>query len=227
MSSSEAEPTPNRYHAAAWEAREAGQASAFDAIGQYYDEAFPRKEGQYECVRKLIGRLPPNAHVLDLGCGTGLPTARQLVDAGARVTGTEISPRMLETARRNVPEARFVQTDVVDLDPAAQSYHAVVAFFVLLCLPRAHIPKVLELIRDSLAPEGVFCMGMVEADADDLPIPFLGEDVRVSGYTRDEMRAVVEASGFAVEDEQILYYAPASTQAYPEVQQFLTCSRAD
>ncbi|OOC52942.1 MULTISPECIES: class I SAM-dependent DNA methyltransferase [Nocardiopsis] len=207
----------------AWAERSARQAAAFDAIGERYDEAFPRKEGQEERVRRLLDLLPPDAHVLDLGSGTGLPTTRQLAAAGARVTGYEISGRMIEIARRNVPEATFVQADILDLEPAEASYDAIVAFFSLLCLPKARIPEALSRIRASLTPGGLLCLSMVEADLDDAAIPFLGSDIRVSGYPREELRRVVAGAGLIVEDERVVSYEPEG--ARPEVQVFLTCRR--
>lgn len=210
-----------------WEEREAAQASAYDMIGERYDEAFPHKAGQIEFVDRLLHRLPPGARVLDLGCGTGLPTSRQLVDAGCRVTGTDISPVMLDLARRNVPEARIIQADMLDLDPEAARYDAVVAYFSLLHLPRARIPETLRLIHGALAPGGRLCLSMVEADVDDITIPFLGSPVRVTGYLRDDLRAVLTTAGFRVEDEEAFPYAPATTQAQPEIQLFLICERAD
>ena len=210
---------------AAWAERNARQADAFDTIGERYDEAFPNKEGQEDCVRRLLSLLPPNARVLDLGSGTGLPTARQLAGAGARVTGFEISERMLELARRNVPEAEFRQADIVDLDPVEESYDAIVAFFSLLCLPKERIPEALGRVRASLVPGGLLCLSMVEADLDDVPIPFLGAEIRVSGYPRDELRSVVEKAGLVIEDERVVSFHPEDEGASPEVQVFLTCRR--
>lgn len=210
---------------AAWAERSAQQAAAFDTIGERYDEAFPRKEGQEERVRRLLDLLPPGAHVLDLGSGTGLPTARQLASAGVRVTGYEISPRMIAIARENVPSATFVRADILDLKPVESSYDAIVAFFSLLCLPKARIPEALSRIRASLVPEGLLCLAMVEADLDDAPIPFLGLDIRVSGYPRAELRRVVGEAGLVIEDERVVSYAPDDPGARPETQVFLTCRR--
>jgi ubiquinone/menaquinone biosynthesis C-methylase UbiE len=96
--------------------RQGEQAAGFDAIGSRYDEVFPHKDGQVWAVEQLLTRLPGGARVLDIGCGTGVPTARQLVTAGCVVTGIDISPVMLDLARRNVPEATYVHRDAVDID---------------------------------------------------------------------------------------------------------------
>lgn len=49
----------------------------------------------------------PGSKALDLCCGHG-NVAAGLVKAGARVSGVDFSPTMLEMARSAVPEARFV-----------------------------------------------------------------------------------------------------------------------
>jgi SAM-dependent methyltransferase len=213
--------------AAAWAAREAAQAAAYDGIGDRYDEAFPHKDGQVRCGEWLRERLRPGARVIDLGCGTGLPTVRQLADAGFEVTGVDISPVMCELARRNVPDARIVEGGLLEALDGETRYDAVVAFFSLLNLPKAKMPGALERIRLALEPGGLFALSMVEADVDDLPIPFLGQEIRVTGYFRDELRGLIEAAGFTVEEERALSYAPATTQAQPEIQLFLNCRRAD
>jgi ubiquinone/menaquinone biosynthesis C-methylase UbiE len=201
------------------------QARAFDRIGRRYDEAFPHKEGQEEAGKWLLARLSPGARVLDLGCGTGLPSARQFSEAGMEVTGIDISPVMLRLARENVPAARFVEMDLTDLDGALGEFDAAIAYFSLLMLPRSEIEASLRRIRDVLVPGGLLSLSMVEIDMDDVWFQFLGAPVRVTGYLRDDLRAVIEHTGFEIQAEHILSYAPATTQAPPEIQIFLNCRR--
>ncbi|MFF7158235.1 methyltransferase domain-containing protein [Streptomyces sp. NPDC008139] len=207
-----------------------GQAEAFDAIGDRYDEAFPHKDGQVRAGEWLVETLPAGARVLDLGCGTGLPTARQFTDAGLRVTGVDLSAGMLAQARVNAPAADFVQADFADLTEggplAPGSFAAVAAFFSLLMLPKDEIPGTLRAIHGLLEPGGLLAVSMVEADLDNVPIPFLGHTIRVSGYLRDELRHVVVDAGFEVIKEDSYAYAPASTDVPPEEQIFLSCRRA-
>ncbi|MFF4756745.1 class I SAM-dependent DNA methyltransferase [Streptomyces sp. NPDC002514] len=206
-----------------------GQAEAFDAIGGRYDEVFPRKEGQVAATEWLAGSLRPGARVLDLGCGTGLPTARRLADAGFEVVGVDLSSTMVDLARANVPAARFHQLDMADLYPGGSRdlgrFDAVTAFFTLIMLPRAEIPLALEAVGRLLVPEGLFALSMVEADVDDFAIPFIGTTVRVSGYLRDELCEVVEGAGFEIVGESFTSYAPASADTKPEEQIFLRCRR--
>ena len=50
--------------------------------------------------------------VIDLGCGSGL-WARELVDAGYDVIGIDISPSMIDLARKRVPEGEFQVTSLL------------------------------------------------------------------------------------------------------------------
>lgn len=206
-----------------------GQAEAFDAIGERYDEAFPHKDGQFSAGEWLAKALPPASRVLDLGCGTGLPTVAQLSEAGHRAVGVDLSGGMITIARANVPAAEFHQLDMADLAPAGPHdlgrFDAVTAFFSLLMLPRPEIGHALRLVHDLLVPDGLFAMAMVEADLDDFPLPFLGNTIRVSGLLREELAALVESSGFEVLETQSYTYAPASTDVPPEEQLFLRCKR--
>ena len=66
----------------------------------------------------------------------------------------------------------------------------------------------------------------VEADVDDVPIPFLGSRLRVTGFLRDDLRTLLRQTGFEITHEQVVSYAPETSTAQPEIQLFLLCRRA-
>jgi SAM-dependent methyltransferase len=194
------------------------------------DTEFPDKEGQIAAAGWLAEALPIGARVLDIGCGTGLPTCRQLVDAGLDVTGIDLSAGMLALARESVPEARFLRAGIADIGRLDRThrlhrFEGVTAFFSLLMLPRPEIPHTLAVIRDLLVPGGRFTLGMVEAGAEDYEMPFPGNTVRVSGYLRDDLRQVVEDAGFDVLKEDSYPCSPTAFDGPPEEQLFLHCRR--
>jgi SAM-dependent methyltransferase len=131
------------------------------------------------------------------------------------VTGIDISRVMLELAEANVPEADFQALDVEDLGPQLGVFDAAVAFFSLLMLPRAQIPGALARIHRVVRPGEWLGLAMVAADVDDVPIPFLGVSVHVSGFFPDDLRRLTLEAGFEVLEEHNLKYAPSTGQAMP------------
>nr|WP_280672334.1 class I SAM-dependent methyltransferase [Kitasatospora sp. MAP12-44] len=224
-------------------AERALQALAFDVIGSRYSEAFPAKSGQLAAGCRLLAELPIGSRVLDIGCGIGDPTARQLAAGGLDVTAIDLSDGMLRLARQNLPEAaRYHRMDMYDLateraeqawglpelGPAgAGRFAAVTAFFSLIVLPQREIPLMLDRIRTLLRPGGLLALGMVEADLDHYPLLFLGQEIRISGYLREELAQLLHQAGFTVEACSDRPYAPACTALPPEEQLFLHCRRID
>ncbi len=78
--------------------------------GLYADRDRPGWEEALDELRAWIEELPPK-RTLDVACGTGFLT-RHLNGA---VTGLDQSDAMLEVARRQVPDASFVQGDALEL----------------------------------------------------------------------------------------------------------------
>jgi SAM-dependent methyltransferase len=195
----------------------------FDEIGERYDTSFLDRTGQLSCARWLIDALPVGARVLDHGCGTGLPTALQLHEAGMHVVGTDESTRMLEMARDRVPDGEFLRRDLRDLDDDLGSFDAVTCFFALLMLPRKDIPGVLAGLAGRLRPGGLLALSMVLGDFDMLPMSFLGVEVGVTCYPPQELTELVEGAGFEVLglDEVTAEAEPGR----PEVQLFVRARR--
>jgi len=88
--------------------------AAYDEFAWFYDRywnaefhslAFPILE------RIWLPRVPPKARILDVCCGTGY-LAGLLAERGYRVTGTDVSPAMVDLARLHAPAAAFHVADV-------------------------------------------------------------------------------------------------------------------
>ena len=96
------------------------------------------------------------AHVaIDFACGTGR-VLEYLAGRAREVIGIDISPAMLEVARRRCPGARLVEGDItVDPGLVTESADIVTAFRFLLNAEPPLRAAALEWMRDHLAPGGV------------------------------------------------------------------------
>ncbi|GGK91382.1 class I SAM-dependent methyltransferase [Mangrovihabitans endophyticus] len=182
----------------------------FDQLAELYQGEHSTNPHQTALVGRIGSLIGPGSAVLDLGCGTGVPTARMLTEAGHRVVGVDVSEGMLKLARRQVPGAEFVHANIVDLPDEQGPFDAVTAFFSLLMLSKADIERTLSRTVGWLKPGGYLGIGMVNLDGDSLPVEFLGVPVTVSGYPEPGLAAALEAAGFTVLDIATVDFTPAN-----------------
>jgi 2-polyprenyl-3-methyl-5-hydroxy-6-metoxy-1,4-benzoquinol methylase len=139
--------------------------AGYDRIAEHYlstkDPEDPLALGALEDLASL---LPPEAAVLDVGCGAGVPVTRWLADRGFAVTGVDVSAKQLELARKNVPEGTFFKADMTKVTFAPEAFDAVVAFHSIIHVPRAGHPGLLGCINRWLRPGGVFLATMTITD---------------------------------------------------------------
>ena len=180
----------------------------FDQLAEKYQGEHSSNPVQAALVTRVGSLLPAGTSVLDLGCGTGVPTAQLLTASDHRVVGVDISSGMLDLARAQVPAAEFVHADFKDLPDDFGRFEAVTAFFSLLMLSKADISRTVGKVAGWLQPGGYFAVGMVNFDGDSLPFDFLGVPVTVSGYLQPDLAALLESHGFTVVDIETVDFTP-------------------
>jgi SAM-dependent methyltransferase len=133
-----------------------------DTIASMYDlKDIERHDIVIECLEKLIlNQIPKEAHVFDLGCGTG-QIAQRLLKRGYKVTGLDSSEEMLECARKNAPNAEFILDDArfFKLPP---NFHAAISTDVVLnyVLNFEELKNSLQNVYNALLSNGVFAFEM-------------------------------------------------------------------
>jgi SAM-dependent methyltransferase len=171
-------------------------ADGYDRIAERYaewaDGSTVRDEARPRYTALLLERLAAGAAVLELGCGGGGPTTRQLAERFA-LTGVDISRRQLELARRRVPHAAFIRADMSRLDFPPSSFDGVAAFYSLTHLPHGELPALLERIAAWLRPGGLLVASMgAGEDTGAVERDWLRVPMYFSGYCADEGQRLVE-----------------------------------
>jgi SAM-dependent methyltransferase len=179
-------------------------ARGYDQIALRY--AAWRVEGNpaLRLARDLDGRLPDGADVLELGCGRGVPIARELAKRH-RVTGVDISAAQVELARHHVPEASFVHADYTELDIAAGSFDAVVAILTLTHVPREEHADLFARIAGWLRDGGLFLCSLGAGDAaGSVDDDWLGAPMFFSHYDADTNRRLLGDAGFELLIDEVV-----------------------
>jgi len=145
---------------------------------------------------RFLELTTPGGHILDLGCGSGEPIARYLLDRGYRVTGVDSSPEMLRLARANCPAAELVPGDMVSVElPGA--YHGIVAWDSIFHIPKAQHAKIFQAMYRWLEPSAPLLLS-VGGSEDEFIAPMFGIDFFYSGHSPDVNLALLREAGFGI-----------------------------
>src|SRR6266481_4048204 len=167
-------------------------------IADYYDES-PVVKGRVQDVafyRDAVREF--GDPVLELGCGTGRITMA-LAEAGKRITGLDLSERMLERAIKKRAalrvEARervhFVQGDMARFDLGEKFRLVIIPF-----RPFQHLLEVrqqmdcLECVGKHLAPGGRLVLDVFQTDAERMHDPVHMREVPLTEYETADGRRV-------------------------------------
>lgn len=103
--------------------------SGFSNFGYWLPHTQNGKQAAEELLLHLLKRIPAisPSNILDIACGQGGST-RFLCQRfpKASVIGTNLSPKQIQNARKNAPEAAFVEMDAARLSFADQSFDLIV-----------------------------------------------------------------------------------------------------
>jgi SAM-dependent methyltransferase len=128
----------------------------YDRFAQFYDAVNGEPEERISQILAYIDEFRPDASsILELGCGTGAVLAG--LGSGFSLTGIDLSPEMLEYARRRCPTARLVRDDITTFSLDG-TYDAVICVYDTL----NHVTTfegwkaVFARVAAHLAPGGLF-----------------------------------------------------------------------
>src|SRR5216683_6059414 len=87
-----------------------------------------------ELLDRFAGAVAGRGDVCDMGCGPG-HVSRYLYDAGATVSGLDLSPRMIEQARQLNPGISFHEGNMMSLDMKDATLAGIIAFYAIVNIP--------------------------------------------------------------------------------------------
>ena len=131
--------------------------SGYDRIAEEYARRISDELQHKPLDRQLLDRFADSMSnrgvTCDLGCGPG-HVARYLLDRGIRVCGMDLSPRMIDCAKRLNPGIEFIQGDMRALPVDDNSWAGIAAFYAIVNLTPGELQDALHEMLRVLQPEG-------------------------------------------------------------------------
>ena len=141
-------------------------AAGYDEIGDVYLDRFGVSVVRQKWLGRLIESLRSDcSNVLDLGCGAGIPVARNLAALGHSIVGVDGSAQQIVRARCNVPAATFIEADMCEVAFEAASFDAVGAFYSITHIPSAQQGVIISKIALWLKPGGTLVASFAAGEA--------------------------------------------------------------
>jgi uncharacterized protein YceH (UPF0502 family) len=209
--------------AAGAEARDAKVRSSYDAVAGGYAEQLCDELQSLPFERWLLDRVVADAAgqpVVEVGCGPGHVTA-YLADGGADALGIDLSPAMVEVARRRFPGSTYEVGDLRRLGrPATSSgWAAVLGWYSMIHLGASELADALAALARPLAPGGWLVLALHAGSEVRHLDEWFGQEVDLDFVLHDPafVVGVVEAAGF----DEIEWYLRGPSAARGETTQRL------
>jgi SAM-dependent methyltransferase len=190
--------------------------ATYDRVAEEYARRIHDELRHKPLDRQLLDRFADAAlgrgRVCDMGCGPG-HVARYLRDRGLDVMGIDLSPGMVERARRLNEGITFEQGDMARLAVPDGAWAAMVAFYSIIHVPKGEVVPTLRELRRVLRSGGplllAFHVGTETLHLDE----WWGHRVSADFHFHepDEMASSLREAGFRVDEVTV-------REPYPDVE---------
>ncbi|TGA96766.1 class I SAM-dependent methyltransferase [Streptomyces sp. MZ04] len=175
-------------------------ADAYDAMAVIYAEfardsldALPLDRAVLAAFADLV-RSADAGLVAELGCGPGQTTAH-LRDLGLDVFGVDLSPVMIDIARRTYQDLRFEVGSMDALDLADGRLNGIVSWYSVIHTPPQELPPYFTEFGRVLAPGGHLLLGFFESEGEPVT-PFDHKVATAYRWPIDDLAGLAGTAGF-------------------------------
>lgn len=209
--------------------------AAYDAVAPAYADTFmhelddrPLERSLLRCFAAICTRR--SGTVADIGCGPGHVTSH-LARHGLDVVGLDLSPRMIEEARKRSPRLEFRVGSMTALDEADDELSGIVALYSIIHLEPGARKRAFGEFARVIEPGGLLLISF-HVSAAEYPSgsavhleTWFDQAVDLTGYflAPDEVVAELEQSGFQTLAR--LEREPSANGEYPSRRCYLLARR--
>ncbi|HEX7641936.1 MAG TPA: methyltransferase domain-containing protein [Burkholderiaceae bacterium] len=195
------------------------------AYGDHFAGELQHKPRDRELLSRFAGSVRGQGKVAELGCGPG-HIARYLLEAGVNdIFGLDLSPAMVEEARRRNPGIAFETGDMLALQLDDASLAGIVAMYAIVNIARESLPAAFAEMWRVLQPGGRLLLSFHIGDETVHREELFGEAVALDFHflQPDDIAAQLRHAGFEI--EEIVEREPYPEVEYPSRRAYLFAAR--
>jgi ubiquinone/menaquinone biosynthesis C-methylase UbiE len=202
---------------------------SYDRVAEEYTRRIADELQHKPLDRELLDRFAKQTRgrgdVCDMGCGPG-HVARYLRDAGVSVFGLDLSPGMLEQARKLNPDILFREGNMLSLDIPDGTLAGVTAFYAIVNIPRQSLPLVFREIWRVLQSRGLLLLAFHTGNEVLHEEELWGQKISMDFllFQLSEIRLDLEKAGFNI--EEIVEREPYPDVEYPSRRAYIFARKA-
>ncbi len=176
---------------------------SYDRIADEYARRIADELQHKPLDRELLNRFAAEVRgpVCDMGCGPG-HVARYLREAGAEVFGLDLSPGMVEEARKLNPDIAFREGNMLALELEDGALAGITAFYAIVNLPKECLSTAFREMHRVLCAGGLLLLAFHTGDEilreEEIWGRKISMDFRL--FRPGEIRGYLEEAGFVVEE---------------------------
>ena len=174
------------------------KSNGYDHIATTFAAIRSERDIGVSAVRKWVRSLAPDSAVLDLGCGTGIPISRVLIEEGMNVYGIDASPSLVNIFRENFPGVPVACEAAEDSSFFNRKFDGIVAWGLIFLVPKDTQIKLIQKAAAALKSGGklLFTAPLQQTEWNDVLTGEISLSLGTEGY-----REVLSASGLALIEE--------------------------
>ncbi|WP_343632024.1 class I SAM-dependent methyltransferase [Fluviicola sp.] len=173
----------------------------FNKLADSYQQRFFSVDHYGESLNILLNHLEERSKVLDVACGPGnishylLERLPQL-----ELLGIDLAPNMIELARKNNPNARFLVYDALQIDYLDTSFDAIVVGFLFPYLAIEQVELFLFKVYEKLNENGILYLSTMTDlyENSRMKASSTGEEVMMYYYETGFLTRLLQQIGFRV-----------------------------
>ncbi len=162
----------------------------------YHRKRLAKKEINDKYFDELLYYFPETGKLLDLGCGGGQPMTAYFANKGFEVVGVDISPKMIEIAKKQIPQGNFFVSDMTECRFREEEFDAIVSTFAIIHVPQEKQLPLFKKIFKWLKIGGTAFLVLANQETKDWTDNFYGVQMYWSHFGKEGYKEIIDKVGF-------------------------------